>query len=137
MKKRILPIMIALLAVPILMGLGSQGGPPGQIPKPDKKFAATFVDHLDVVTECRDVSIEGITFLEGKRGGGIVTVPFQNITSVLFRLSGNKLIASVSLAGGSTMELTVEKKHRAYGMTDYGTFQILLVDLKKMTLRKL
>ncbi|PKN33332.1 MAG: hypothetical protein CVU61_14035 [Deltaproteobacteria bacterium HGW-Deltaproteobacteria-19] len=137
MKKRILSIMVVLLAVPVLMGLGSQGGTPGKIPKPDKKFAATFVDHLDVVTDCRDVSIEGITFLEGKRGGGIVTIPFQNITSVLFRLNGDKLIAAVRLADGKTMELTVEKKHRAFGMTDYGTFQIQLIDVKKMTLRRI
>ena len=101
------------------------------------KFAATFVDHLDVVTECREVSIEGITFLEGKRGGGTVAIPFQNIASILFRLTTDKLIASVKLADGSTMELVVDKKHRAFGQTEYGTFQIQLVDLKKMILRKL
>lgn len=129
--------MMVLLAVPLLMGLGSPGGAPGKIPKPDKKFAATFVDHMDVVTDCRDVSIEGTTFFEGKRGGGILNIPFENITSVLFRLSGDKLIATVRLTGGNTMELTVEKKNRAYGTTDYGTFQIQLIDLKKMTLRKL
>ncbi len=136
MRKRILSIVVVLAAVPLLMGLGSQGGAPGKIPKPDKKYSAVFVDHMDVVTECSDVTIEGITFLEGKRGGGIVIIPFQNITSVLFRLSGNNLIATVRLGDGKTMELTVDKKHRAYGMTNYGTFQIQLVDLKKLTLRK-
>jgi hypothetical protein len=137
MRKRILSIMMVLLAVPFLLALGSQGGTPGRIPTPDQKFAATFVDYLDVVTECRDVSIEGITFLEGKRGGGTVAIPFQNITSVLFRLSGDKLTASVRLTDGNTLELTVDKKQRVYGQTTYGTFQIQLLDLKKMTLRKL
>jgi hypothetical protein len=137
MTKRILSMMMILLAVPLLLGLGSQGGTPGRIPMPDKKFAATFVDQMDVVTDCREVSIEGITFLEGKRGGGTVAIPFQNITSVLFRLSGDKLIAQVRLAAGNTMDLVVDKKQRAFGQTEYGTFQIQLIDLKKMTLRKL
>ncbi len=137
MKNRILSTLIILLALPFLLGLGSQGGAPGRIPKPDKKFAATFVDHLDVVTECREVSIEGITFLEGKRGGGTIAIPFQNIVSILFRLTTDKLIASVKLADGNTMEVVVDKKHRAFGQTEYGTFQIQLVDLKKMILRKL
>jgi len=69
--------------------------------------------------------------------GGTVAIPFDNIASILFRLTTDKLVASVKLADGSTMELAVDKKHRAFGQTEYGTFQIQLVDLKKMILRKL
>ena len=38
----------------------------------------------------------------------------------------------IKLNDGNTMELVFNKDHRAYGHTKYGTFQIKLLDLKKV-----
>ena len=64
--------------------MGSLQGPaPAEkIPIPVKKYNATFVDQMDVITECTHVSIEGATFLEGKRGEGNYTISFDNIDQV-------------------------------------------------------
>jgi len=132
--KRLFPLFFVLPVLPLLLGMGSLtgGGSPGKIPQPVKKFTATFIDQMDVITECRDVSIEGETFLEGKRGDGTFTISFDNINYILFFLKEGRLTGIVKLHDGNTVELTLNKDHKAYGRTKYGTFQIKLSNLKKM-----
>lgn len=135
MKRSIASILL-LTAVPLVLGMGSLQGPaaPDKIPITVKKYTATFVDQLDVVTECRDVSIEGSTFLEGRRGEGTYTIAFDNIDQVTFRLNGDKLTGVVKLRDGGTSDLMLTKSQKAYGRTQYGTFQIKLGDLKKLNI---
>jgi hypothetical protein len=131
--------MIILATVPFLSGMGSMQGAssPEKIPVPVKQFQATFIDHTDVATECREVSIEGAIYLEGKRGEGNYTISFDNIEQVLFRGHADRLTGIVKLRSGGTVELTLNKAHKAYGRTAYGTFQIKLIDLKLMTIAAL
>ena len=135
MKKFILAI-IFLTAVPFLLGMGSLQGqaPVEKIPVPVRQYNATFVDQVDVFTECTHISIEGATFLEGKRGEGNYTISFDNIEQVSFRLNAERLTGIVKLRSGGTYELILNKNQRAYGRTTYGTFQIKLMDLKKLTI---
>lgn len=130
---------VVLIMVPVLMGMSSQHGQgfPDKIPVPAKKFTATFVDQMDVVTECNDVSIEGGTFIEGKRGNGNNTVSFDLIDNVLFYMNADKLTGVVKLRDGSTVELALKKDQKAYGNTRYGTFQIKFADLKKIIISKI
>jgi hypothetical protein len=123
-----------LAAAPLLLGMGSMQGPskPEKIPTPVKKFTVTFADQMDVVTECTDASIEGSTFLDGKRGEGNYTVSFENIEQVVFHLNSDRLTGSLKLCDGGTMELILNKSQKAFGRTKYGTFQIKLSDLKKL-----
>jgi hypothetical protein len=133
MKQFIVSVLL-LTAVPLLVGMGSLQGPdsPDKIPVTVKKYNASFVDQLDVVTECREVSIEGATFLEGRRGEGTYTISFDNIDQVSFRLSADQLLGIVKLRDGGTSELILTKSQKAYGRTQYGTFQIKLADIKKL-----
>lgn len=131
---RFITILLMLLSV-CTLGMGVLGeGPTGKIPVPEKKFIASFVDQTDVVTECSDVSIEGNTFIEGKKGEGVYTVPFDRIRNVLFQKRGNELRGVVRLSDGSEVELVLNKERKAYGKTEFGTFQIRLADLKKLTI---
>jgi len=136
MKRVVLPLVVFVL-VPMLMAMGvfSGEGSPDKIPVPDKKFNATFVDQMDVIAECREVSIDGKTFMEGKKGEGIHAVPFDHISQVSFRMQENKLYGNVTLKDGSRLELTLNKEHKAYGRTKYGTFQVKLSSLKRMILQ--
>jgi len=124
-----------LVIIPLLAAMGTPGGEgsPDKIPIPEKKYTATFIDQDDVITECRDVSIEGGTFLEGKKGEGTYTIPFDTIASIVFQLKDDRLTGIVRLKGGDGIELIVNKDARAYGYTKYGPFQIRLGDLKKIT----
>jgi len=133
--KRIISIII-LATIPFLAGMGSMQGPssPEKIPVPVKQYHATFVDQMDVATECTEMSIEGAIYLEGKRGEGNYTISFDNIERVLFRVNAERLTGIVKLRPGGTTELILNKKQKAYGRTKYGTFQIKLIDLKMMTI---
>ena len=130
-------LLAALIAVaPFLLGMGSLQGPasPEKIPVPVKKYTATVLDQTDVVAQCGDVSIEGETFLEGKRGEGNYTISFDSIAEVLFLLQGGKLTGIVRLRDGKSSELTLTKNQKLYGRTRYGTFQIKLQDIKKLAI---
>ena len=134
-KQAFLIIIFALL--PFLTAMSAlQNQSPEKIPVPEKKYFATFIDQTDIMTDCRNVSIDGETFLEGKRGNGTNTIPFDIITEVSFMLEGEKLNGAVKLRDGNAVQLILNKNQRAYGHTKYGTYQIKLADLKKMTLNK-
>jgi hypothetical protein len=126
-------ILLVLIMTPVMMAMGAANGTPGKIPIPAKKFNVLFVDQMDVGTEVRDASIEGETLIEGKKGEGTFTIAFDKISSVSFLAKEGRLDAVISLRDGNTLQLTVPKNKKAYGRTPYGTFQISLGDLKKMT----
>jgi hypothetical protein len=131
--KRNLIFLLMILCLPLMLGMGSQGGTPAdKIPVPAKKFKATFVDQADVATECTDVSIEGSTALQGRMGEGTHTVPFENIQEVVFRQHAEKLYGQVKMRDGSSIELIIGKDKRVYGQTKFSTFQIRINDLKKI-----
>jgi len=134
MKRSIL-LAITIILFPLLLGMGSlRGGSPDKVPIPEKKFVVTFIDQSDVLTECRDASIEGSTFIEGKRGEGKYTISFDNISSAVFMFNEDKLRSVITMRDGNTAELVLNKDHKAYGLTRYGTYQIKLSDLKKMSI---
>lgn len=131
--KRYALVLLTIFLAPFLMGMGSRDGTPAdRVPVPAKKFTALFIDQMDVTTECFDISIEGNTFLEGKKGEGTFTIAFENIQQVLFRRQAEQIYAQVRLRNGQNMELLISKEKKAYGRTKFGTFQIRLSDLKKV-----
>ncbi len=133
--RRSVRILLLLAMVPLLAGMGSLAeGPADKVPKVNKNYHATYIDQLDVMTECTEVSIEGNTFIEGKRGEGSLAIDFGRIKNILFRMSDNELIGQVRLFDGSETVLTLKKDKKAYGRTRYGAFQIRLADLKKMVI---
>ena len=137
MKKSKLVFLALFALLPLLTAMSAlQNQSPEKIPMPEKKYFATFIDQTDIMTDCRGISIDGETFLEGKRGNGTNTIPFEIITEVSFILEGDKLNGKVTLRDGNTVQLTLNKNQRAYGHTKYGTYQIKLYDLKKMVLSK-
>jgi hypothetical protein len=128
-------LWIVMLVLPLVLGMGSRSNDsPEKIPAPLKKFRASFIDQMDVLTQCTNVSIDGETYLQGKRGEGNYTIGFDRIASVVLHLSGGKLIGVVKLRDGTSLELILNGSQKAYGFTGYGTFQIRLQDLKKMTI---
>ncbi len=134
--KRFLLFLVLMTVMSVLLGMGSLQGPasPDKIPVPVKKYAATILDQMDVVAQCSDVSIEGETFLEGKRGEGNYTISFDNIEQILFRINADRLAGIVKLRDGGSSELTLNKSQKLYGRTRYGTFQIKLQDIKKLVI---
>jgi hypothetical protein len=137
MKKSKLALLIVFALLPLLTAMSAlQSQSPEKIPVPEKKYFATFIDQTDIMTDCRNISIDGETFLEGKRGNGTNTISFEIIAEVSFLLEGEKLTGTVKLRDGNAIQLSLNKNQRAYGYTKYGTYQIKLSELKQMILSK-
>ncbi len=138
MGKKVLFGLILLFLLPILLSMGSLQTPSvGKIPIPAKKFSVTFMDEVDVATDCQEASIDGETFLEGRRGEGMNAIPFDNIAEISFLAqNGGKLIGAVKLRDGAILQLALNRNQTAYGRTKYGIFQIKLSKLKKMIIGK-
>lgn len=132
--KKFLRFVVLAAAILLLTGMGSLQGPasPDKIPVPDKKYNAVVLDQTDFVAQCSEASIEGATFLEGKRGEGQHTLSFDHIQEVLFRLQADRLTGIAKLRDGGSSELTLDVNQKLYGRTRYGTFQIKLRDIKKL-----
>jgi hypothetical protein len=134
--KRVALLQVVLAGVPLLMAMGlySGEGSPDKIPIPEKKFSVTFVDQVDIVVECQDASIEGKTFVEGKKGEGVYTIEFDRISLVNFRMQDDLLYGNIILKDGKSLELKLNKERKASGRAKYGTFQVKLSSLKRMIL---
>lgn len=130
--------LLILLITPYVSGMGSMTGDtfPEKIPIPNKKYTVTYIDQNDVVTECREASIEGATLIEGKRGSGRLAVPFENISHVVFHFQNGNLHGKLKLRDNTTLDIILQKNQNAYGRTKYGTFQIKLSDLKKLIIHE-
>jgi len=125
---------IILILMPIMLGMGSmsESDSPEKIPVTKEKFSATFIDQMDVITECTEVSINGKTFIEGAKGKGLYTIAFKEIKDIIFVQKAEKLRGMVRLMSDERIEMVLDKDHKAYGKTKYGTFQIMLTKLNKM-----
>ncbi len=133
--KRMPRFMLLFAAAPLLLGMGGLTETPAdKVPPTSRSFAATYIDQMDVVTECTEASIDGKTYIEGRRGEGKLAIDFEKVRSILFRMKDGELTGTVSLLDGSETVIVVNKDRKAYGRAKYGAFQIKLSDLKKMAL---
>jgi hypothetical protein len=111
-------------------GLGEQD--PTKIPEPAQDFSATVVDQRDIASDITLMSLEGQTFLVGKRGGATVSIPFENIEVIEFSMSGKDVYAAVAMKGQPQVELKVEKDRVLYGQLSYGNFAIKVEYIRKI-----
>ena len=129
---------VIIFLVPFLLAMGSITGndTPDTIPVTEQKFRATFVDEMDIVTPCLEASINGKTYIEGKKGRGVYTIPFEQVEHITFLSQGEGVKGVVRLKNKDTEELTLDGTGKAYGRTAHGTFQIGITDLKKMIINE-
>ena len=131
--KRLLRFLPLFLAIPLMTGMGtiSSTEVARTIPRPEQSFTAVLLDQMDVVTECTDISVEGDTFFDGKRGKGFYRIPFENIDRVSFFMNNAILTGRFTLLEGEELiELVLDRDRRVFGTTRWGTYQIRLGDLK-------
>jgi hypothetical protein len=118
----------------LITGMGGLGGTPsGKIPTPEKDFSATLIDKQDVVTKCKQISRDGDVFFLGKKGKGTFTVSFEKVKIAEFQNGKGVVIAVLKLIDGQTIEIEMDKSQKFYGNVPFGTFQIEVSDLKKIT----
>lgn len=132
--KKGLYLVAFLIGFLLITGMGGLGGTPsGKIPTPEKDFSATLIDKQDVVTKCKQISRDGDVFFLGKKGKGTFTVSFEKVKIAEFQNGKGVVIAVLKLIDGQTIEIEMDKSQKFYGNVPFGTFQIEVSDLKKIT----
>ena len=111
-------------------GLGEQD--PTKIPEPLHDFSATVVDQRDIASDITLMSLDGQTFLIGKRGGATVSIPFENIEAIEFSMSGKDVYAAVTMKGQPRVALKMERDRVVYGQLSYGNFAIKVEYIRKI-----
>lgn len=132
--RRLLLFVLALLAAVMLTGMGDLGGAPaGTVPKMEEDIKAQIVDSSGVSTELRNFSMDGQTFLDGRRGDGQMNIFFRELREISFgKVSGEEVPVDLLLKSGSRLQLKVRKRSIFYGDTGYGAYRIPARDVSRI-----
>lgn len=132
--RRLLMIVLALLAAAMLTGMGDLGGvPAGTVPKTDENIKTQIVDRSGVSTGLSSFSMDGQIFLDGRRGDGRMNVFFRDLREISFgKVSGEEVPVELLLKSGSRLQLTVRKRALFYGDTGYGAYRIPARDVSRI-----
>lgn len=131
--RRLVALVVLLAVAAVLSGMSSlEEGVPHRIPEPTQNFAGVVVDQSDVRTRLTMLSINGFTYLLGKKGQGNLAVPFESLTRVDFRLKETDLEAVAHFKDGRTITLRADRHQDCYGRTEFGNFRIKLGDVKTL-----
>jgi hypothetical protein len=135
MKRCIAPALI-LSSLFFLLGMGELGGgpvPSDKIPVPEKNFSAELLDREGVKTTLQFFSYEGKTFLAGKHGSALITIPFEKLREIQIQgQEGSEVGIKVILKDQKTHSFKVDKQGKFFGKTDFGTYQVETKDLKSI-----
>jgi|SRR5579862_5708008 len=130
-KLSILGLGPLVIAMPLLLGLGSTGG--RDVIHPAVDFHATLVDRDGTTVPVSRLNIGGDVQLEGDMGRGSLRIAFDNITRIeLSTTSHDYCTATVALKNGDTVNLRVRSSLMIYGQTANGIYQIRARDLQSI-----
>lgn len=135
MKRSLIFLLIAAVAV-LCMGMGGLGGQPeGSVPETDVLIQADVKDRRGTVTTLNQFSMDGKTYLDAWRGQGKLAVPFQQVARIAFgEVKGDEIRVEVRLKTGEVMGLTIRSRAQFYGATGFGAFQIKSRDVASIDL---
>lgn len=127
-------IVLALLTAAVLTGMGDLGGvPAGTIPKTDENIKARIIDRSGVSTEVSGFSMDGQTFLDGRRGDGRMSIFFRELQAIDFgKVSGEEVPVDLLLKSGSRLQLNVRMRTLFYGDMGYGAYRIPARDVGRI-----
>lgn len=131
MKRSLLIILSVLIWV---IGTGLGGGPLEEAPKPKISFTVTIIDDQGISTKLKDITLDGRVYFTGNRGRGIVTIPFEKVKKVNFigESRNGKKDAQVTLREGESIGITFDDEAILYGVTQFGTYRILIKNVKEI-----
>ncbi len=133
--RRYLSFFMTILLAVMLMGMGDIGGKPGgSIPKPDKDFSAVITDINSVKTTCTFVSVNGKDYLKGTQGSFTATIPFEKISTINVRASGDEkeVAAMLKLVDGKEITMYINGNADIYGKAGYGNIQIKMRNVSEI-----
>lgn len=110
------------------------GQPPVEVPKPSISFSATVIDDQEIATKCQQVSWNGEVSFVGRRGKGVVSIPFERVKKVVFlgEAREGKRDSQMILRDGEIVAVTFNEDDRFYGITNFGNYRITAKNIKEI-----
>lgn len=123
----------AALALFSMPGLGGGDDEGIEVPAATEMWKATVVDSTLTETPLDEFSMEGFTHVQGKLGAGEISIRFADIARVDFEpTEKSRSLALVQLKDGSVKKLSVDGRSALYGKTGFGSYKVLIKDVKRV-----
>lgn len=123
----------AALAFFSMPGLGGGDEEGIEVPAANEVWKATVVDSTLTETALDEFSMEGFTHIQGKLGAGEISIRFADIARIDFEpTEKSRSLALVQLKDGSVKKLSVDGRAALYGKTGFGSYKVLLKDVKRV-----
>ena len=91
------------------------------------------MDRTGLSTQIRQVSLDGKTYIVGKRGDADVTIPFDRIAILeVLSATDDQLMATAELDDQNRIDIIAKPRIHLYGKASFGTFKILLRDVSRI-----
>ncbi len=137
--KKILLLALAIFSfsfVPVFAVGTNKTANVSSIPLPEENYVVQVTDNRQVATHASRVSWNGHTYLQGKRGASLVTIPFAKIKEVRIgsgaRAYNASIKAQIILQNGDSLDLLLRGDVKVYGATRYGKFELYMNDIRSI-----
>lgn len=130
--KKYLWLLSAFFVWVMLTGMSKAPGP--EVPMPEMDFKVTVRDDQDVSTKLSHASWDGNVFFTGTRGKGTVTIAFEKVRKAVNMGTGGagKTDFQITLKSGDVVAVSLPQDVRLLGVTSFGTFRILVQNIKEI-----
>jgi len=136
MRQRAFYVFLIIAVFIILTGMGGSGGIE-RAPRVEKNFAVTIVDGSGIKIEGEKFSWEGRINIQGYLGMAQVTMPFDKVRELTVgERVERKVKVIVHLVDGTETRFDVDAKSRCFGESSFGSFMLLMEDIKTITFKK-
>ena len=136
--KRVWLSGVLIVSCLFLVAMGGLGGPARvRAPEPSNNYSATIIDQDNISTGVEKFSFSGQTAISGNVGNGQVSIDFDKIKGITFRLMDKILEATVMLKDGKTVSMTLDNGLACYAKLPYGEYKIDVKDIRSIIINGL
>ncbi len=136
--KRVWLSFALIVSCLFLSGMGGLGGPARvRAPEPARNYSATIMDQADISTDVEKISFSGHNAISGNVGSGQVSIDFDKIKGITFRLRDKILEATVILKDAKTVSMTLDNGLACYAKLPYGEYKVDVKDIRSIIIHGL
>jgi hypothetical protein len=136
MFQRAFYAVMMLTAFTLLKAMGGTGGFE-RAPRVEKSYAVVVTDASGNKIEGEKFSWEGRIHFAGNLGMAQVTMPFERIKELTVgEKRDRKVKVTARLTDGTETGFEVDAKSRCYGEASFGSFMLLMDEIKSVVFKK-
>ncbi|HEY6010676.1 MAG TPA: hypothetical protein VIX18_04320 [Nitrospirota bacterium] len=128
--------VVLFAAFILLTAMGGSGGFE-RAPRVEKNFAVEVVDTAGKKIDGEKFSWEGRVHIAGYLGMAQVTMPFEKVKELTVgEKKERKVKVTARLTDGTETSFDVDAKSRCFGESGFGSFMLLMEEIKTVSFKK-